>query len=174
MQWYGEVPRYITVSIGYPSWVEWQLRQRDLTPTDDGHFGNSAGGRFGMFVLLSQPATFGRYILGSPALTWEDGLILKQAESFAASGKSVSARLFMASGSLESERMISDMLEIARLLETVEGLEIETRVFPDESHATAFRLSYSHGVRWACPKPEVPFLKAYEMALKDQAQLGSN
>ena len=226
MQWSGEVPRYITVNIGYPSWVEWQLRQRDFTPTDigpipgysgglvdlkptllegargggaaeflgfirkelkpfidknyptipaeDGYFGNSAGGRFGMFVLLSQPETFSRYILGSPALRWEDGLILKQAESFAASGKSVSAKLFMAAGSLERESMTSDMLEIALLLEKVEGLEIETRIFADESHATAFRLSYSHGVRWAYQQPEIPFLQAHKMALEDQTQTGSN
>jgi len=226
MQWYGEVPRYITVSIGYPSWVEWQMRQRDFTPTDigpipgysgglvdlqptflegargggaaaflgfirkelkpfidknyptiptdDGYFGNSAGGRFGMFVLLSQPESFSRYILGSPALKWDDGLILKQAQSFAASGQSVSAKLFMAAGSLEGGSMIPDMLEIARLLEKVEGLEIETRIFADESHATAFRLSYSHGVRWAYQRPEVSFLKAYENALENPTQTGSN
>jgi len=226
MQWSGEIPRYITVNIGYPSWVEWQLRQRDFSPTDlgpipgysgglvdleptllegtkgggaaaflgfirkelkpfidknyptiptdDSYYGNSGGGRFGVYVLLNQPETFSRYILGSPALKWEDDFILKQAESFAASGRSVSAKLFMAAGSLESGSMIPDMLEIARLLEKVEGLEIKTLIFPDESHATAFRLSYSHGVRWAYQKPEIPFLKAYEMALKDQAQTDKN
>lgn len=226
MQWSGEVRRYITVNIAYPSWDEWQLRNRDLTPTDvgpvagysgglidlkpavlegaqsggaaeflgfmrqelkpfidknyptistdDGYFGNSSGGLFGMFVLLNQPETFSRYILGSPSLRWEDGVMLKQAESFAAAGKSVSARLFMAAGSRESESMISNMNEIARLLEKVEGLEIETRIFSDESHATAFRLSYSHGVRWAYREPETHFLKAYETALKDQAQNNGN
>lgn len=226
LQWYGEVPRFIAVNIGYPSWAEWQIRQRDLTPTEagpitgysaglidlkpalleglksggaaeflqfirtelkpyidenyptlptaDGYFGNSLGGLFGMFVLLNQPETFSRYILGSPSLQWDGGVMLKQAGSFAESGESVRARVFMAAGSRESEGMKSSLLEIAHSLGKVKGLEVETRIFPDESHATALPLNYSHGVRWAYQQPDVYFLDAYEMALKDQAQEASD
>jgi len=226
MQWAGEVPRFIAVNIGYPSWAEWQLRQRDFTPTDtgpitgysgglidiesaviegaksggaaeflafirkelkpfidknyptiatdNGYFGHSKAGLFGMYVLLNQPETFSRYILGSPSLYWDDGLMLKQAESLVASGKSVSAKLFLGAGSLENENTISNLLEMAAVLEKVEGLEVATRIFQDESHATVYSLTYSHGVRWAYPEAETNFLKAYETAMKDQAQSGRN
>lgn len=66
--------------------------------------------------------------------------------------------------------MTSNLLEMARLLGKVEGLEIETRIFPDESHATALPFNYGHGVRWAYPEPETDFLSAYTMAVKDPAQ----
>ena len=36
MQWLGDVPRFIAVNIGYATRAEWQLRDRDLLPTDSG------------------------------------------------------------------------------------------------------------------------------------------
>ena len=126
-----------------------------------------------MFVLLNQPEIFNRYILRSPSLWWDGGVMLKQAESFADSGPSVSVKLFMAAGSRESDGMKSNLLEIAHSLERVKGLEIETRIFPDGSHATAFALNYSHGVRCVYQRPETDFLSAYKMALKKQPQNAS-
>lgn len=213
MQWGGDVPRYITVEIGYPSKAQWQLRNRNFTPTNtgpvagysddlidfgpfsldgvesggaaeflefireelkpfingnfptvpgqDGYFGDSLGGLFGMFVLLNEPETFDKYILGSPSLWWDDGLMLEQAERVAAADTRVDARLFMSVGGLESESMISNMEQAARLLADVDGLTIKTEIIPDESHMSVFSMNYVRGVKWAYESSDPYFLDAY-------------
>jgi hypothetical protein len=134
----------------------------------DGYFGDSLGGLFGMFVLLNEPDTFGRYILGSPSLWWDDGLMLKQAEQFAAAGNRVDARLFMSVGGRESKAMISGVEQMARLLAGVDGLEIGTQVIPDESHMSVLSINYVRGVQWAYQTAEPYFLDAYRESHPDR------
>jgi predicted alpha/beta superfamily hydrolase len=213
MQWGGDAPRFITVEIGYPSKGEWQLRNRNFTPSNtgplegysddlidfgsvslqgvesggaaeflefireelkpfingnfptipgqDAYFGDSLGGLFGMFVLLNEPETFDKYILGSPSLWWDSGLLLEQAERIAAAGTRLDARLFMSVGGRESESMIANMEQAARILAAVDGLTIRTEVIPDESHMSAFSLNYVRGVKWSFQTSEPYFLDAY-------------
>jgi predicted alpha/beta superfamily hydrolase len=213
MQWGGDVPRFITVEIGYPSKAEWQLRGRNYTPTntgpitgysgglidfgpitlegvesggaagflrfireelmpfindryptipgEDGYFGDSLGGLFGIYVLLNEPETFNRYVLGSPSFWWDNGVMLTHASDLAASGTTIDARLFMSAGARESPGMIVNIEQMARILSTVDGLAIETYVFPDESHMSVFSMNYVRGVQWAYATSEPHFLDAY-------------
>jgi predicted alpha/beta superfamily hydrolase len=215
MQWLGDVPRFIAVNIGYPTWAEWQLRDRDLLPTDsgpvegyerglidfgsvsfegarsggavnflrfireelmpfidktyptipedNGYFGGSYGGLFGLYVLFNEPTTFNRYILGSPSTWWDNEVIMKQAEDFGATGRTVNARLFMSAGALEEDEYhtVSNIHRLKTSLSNVKGLQIETYVFPDESHMTVWSMNYIRGVQWAYKTTEPWFIDVY-------------
>jgi predicted alpha/beta superfamily hydrolase len=213
MQWLGNVPRFIAVNIGYPTWAEWQLRDRDLLPTDsgpvegydgglidfgsvsfegartggavnflrfireelmpfidktyptipedNGYFGSSYGGLFGLYVLFSEPTTFNRYILGSPSTWWDNEVIMKQAADFGATGRTVNARLFMSAGALEEDE-VRNIRRLKTSLSDVKGLQIETYVFPDESHMTVWSMTYIRGVQWAYKTTEPWFIDVYK------------
>lgn len=215
MQWDGDIPRFIAVSIGYPTRTEWQLRDRDLTPTDtgpvegytelidfgsisfegvrtggaanflkficdelkpfidknyptipedSGYVGHSYGGLFGLYVLLNEPTTFNRYILGSPSTWWDDEVIMKQAEAFGAFGRTLDARLFMSAGALEEDEyhMVSNIRRLSTLLSNVRGLQIETYIFPDEPHMAVESMNYIRGVQWAYKTTKPWFYDAYK------------
>jgi len=63
--------------------------------------GISLGGLFAAWVLLTQPATFKRYILGSPALWWRDEQVWEWEKKYAASNTDIDATVFVSAGSLE-------------------------------------------------------------------------
>ncbi|MCH7821435.1 MAG: alpha/beta hydrolase [Proteobacteria bacterium] len=225
MQWLGDIPRFIAVSVGYPTWAEWQLRDRDFTPTDtgpveayggfidfgsipfegvrtggaanflkflreelkpfidknyptipqdSGYFGDSLGGLFGLYVLLNEPTTFNRYILGSPSTWWDNEVIMKQAEAFGASGRTINARLLMSAGALEEDEhhMVSNIPRLETSLSNVKGLQIETYVFPDESHMTVESMNYIRGVQWTYKTAEPWFYDAYKT--KKETDKGPN
>ncbi len=97
--------------------------------------GYSLGGLFATYALLTSPETFTHYWIGSPSLWWDDGVMFKLEEAYAAEHDDLKARVFMSAGSLEG-MMVPDMLRMAETLKTrgYEGLQIETQVLGGESH----------------------------------------
>lgn len=76
--------------------------------------GVSLGGLFAAWVLLTQPATFKRYILGSPALWWRDEQVWQWEQEYAAGNTDIDATVFVSAGSLEvAERVRADAVSIA-------------------------------------------------------------
>ncbi len=66
-------------------------------------FGHSLGGLFGAYTMLTEPNTFGRYILSSPSLWWDREHIFELHEELAAAGKHLTAPVFLGIGSLETD-----------------------------------------------------------------------
>lgn len=76
--------------------------------------GISLGGLFATWVLLTQPATFKRYILGSPALWWRNEQVWEWEQKYAASNTDIEATVFVSAGSLETaEHVRADAVAIA-------------------------------------------------------------
>lgn len=76
--------------------------------------GISLGGLFAAWVLLTQPATFKRYILGSPALWWRDEQVWEWEQEYAASNTDIDATVFVSAGELEmAEHVRADAVAIA-------------------------------------------------------------
>ena len=126
-------------------------------PDDNSYFGYSAGGSFGFYTLFSQPDLFRRYILGSPALTYNGHHFgLEWAAAFLESRRKLQARIFMSVGELEelhdqlgAHELVTGYYKMAKFLRRAKlsGLDLTLRVFPDETHATAWPLAFTHGVR---------------------------
>ena len=126
-------------------------------PDDSNYFGYSAGGTFGLHVLFTQPHVFKRYILGSPGTSYcGDQFALELVERFRKTGASLQAKLFMSVGELEEFNrglgqfdLVSGFIALAKCLQSkpLPGLDLTLRMFPQETHATAWAPAFSHGLR---------------------------
>ena len=219
MQLGGDIPRLITVGIGYHDahvLNALDIRQRDLTPVefdsqspslgpmvqgvpkldldkksggapeflrfireelqpfidknyptipeDRGYWGDSLGGLFGLYILFNQPDTFNRYIIGSPSIWWADRAVMNDAQAFVDSGKPLNAKVFIAVGALEAgsgNGMVSNVFRLEDLLlsANIEGLELTTHLFPNETHTSVIAMNYIRGLQSVYERPEMPFVQ---------------
>ena len=126
------------------------IDRRYRTSDDRTLTGFSLGGLFGAYALFEAPGTFRRMILGSPAFYWDDTVILKIEEQFAAARKPLHTRVFIAAGGAEGQ---SDMLEpFQRFVSVVnsrkyEGLFLESHIFEDETHMSSAAPIAARGLR---------------------------
>ncbi len=75
--------------------------------TDDSTIlGISLGGLFAAWILLTEPTTFKRYILASPAIWWRDEQVWEWEETYAASHDDLEATVFVAAGALELKQHV--------------------------------------------------------------------
>jgi uncharacterized protein len=126
-------------------------------PEDPSYFGYSAGGLFGLHTLFTQPATFRRYVIGSPATSYNGRHFGNElARRFVESGRSMDVQVFLSVGELEEFRagfgrfdLVSGYYLMARYLKAAEipGLDLRIEVFPGETHATAWALAFTHGLK---------------------------
>ncbi|MDX2058105.1 MAG: alpha/beta hydrolase-fold protein [Gemmatimonadales bacterium] len=100
-------------------------------------FGQSAGGTFGCYTLLTRPDLFADYVIVSPGMT--DQCLFRLEAAWAAGHDDLRARVFLSAG----EREVLDPFGIAgntvRLAEKLAGrrypgLELETWIVPEASH----------------------------------------
>jgi predicted alpha/beta superfamily hydrolase len=170
----------------------WRFIEEELKPYlqrtfaidtgDYSFFGNSFGGLFGTWVLLSHPDTFRRYGIGSPAYWWDDYAILSIEDAYAASHRDLAASVFVSVGGFENPAgdlhaitwlpackrqealedarkdqtdMEADAWHLAeRLIErNYPSLKIEYQSFPGEFHATAWPLNLSRSLRYLYDAP---------------------
>ena len=132
--------------------------------------GHSLGGLFGLYVLFNKPDTFNKYIIGSPSIDWGNEDILKQAEAFITKNNTLNANIFMGVGALEEageeakSLTVTNVFRVEEILrkKKLEGMELRTRVFPDETHLTVGPMIYVHGIKSIYKKPDVSFLVKYQ------------
>jgi uncharacterized protein len=73
-----------------------------IDANDSTFFGSSLGGLFGAWTLLTSPATFQRYILASPAITWNDEEVWHWEQACAETRSNLPATVFLSAGELEA------------------------------------------------------------------------
>jgi predicted alpha/beta superfamily hydrolase len=124
--------------------------------------GHSYGSLLGLQFLLTEPRTFEHYILGSPSLWYDAGVMFDREQAYAASHKDLPASVFFGIGGLEklapgkkrsrSEEdadMLADVREFDGKLKSRKfpNLKTRLRVFEDEDHASVFPFVLTHGLR---------------------------
>jgi predicted alpha/beta superfamily hydrolase len=115
---------------------------------DSAIFGYSLGGLFAMFALLFEPGLFSRYVAGSPALHWDDGIIFEYEDSLATSRRQLSKNCFLSVGSRETQFLPFLKKFYDRLNERhYEGLNLTMQVFDGETHASSPAFSLVRGVK---------------------------
>ena len=123
-------------------------------PGDSGILGHSLGGLFGLYTLFAQPESFQHYILGSASIWWDNYVIRKAAEAFAANQADIPAKVFFSVGSREGD-MVNDMLNIVELLKEKDkqsrGLKIASHIFDSETHPSVLPSHISRGLRTVYP-----------------------
>jgi predicted alpha/beta superfamily hydrolase len=124
---------------------------------DNNFFGYSAGGSFGAYTLFTQPDTFKRYILGSPATSYGGRHFgIELAKAFIRSGQRMNAKVFMSVGELEELKrglgqldLVTGYYLLAKFLRSsaIPGLDLTLRMFPGETHASAWAPAFIHGLK---------------------------
>jgi hypothetical protein len=97
--------------------------------------GFSFSGLFAAYVWLYDSNTFSRYLIGSPSLWWDNGMILKAEAAKAESDKGLHGRVFLSIGGDESEEL-SSFKNLTTTLKThaYPNLQLETHIFEGENH----------------------------------------
>jgi len=120
--------------------------------------GHSLGGLFAVHAMLSRPGLFNSYVAVSPALQWDNQVVIKRAEDFFKTHKELNATFFMTLGNEPGE--IEDGFHQFKQLLTksqVKGLEWEAQEMPDEDHGSVVLRSHYAGLRkvydgWQIPR----------------------
>ena len=125
------------------------IDRRYRTSDDRTLTGFSLGGLFGAYTLFEAPSTFRRMILGSPAFYWDDTVIFKIEEKFAAARKPLHTRVFIAAGGAESPPMIEYLQRFVSVVNKrqYDGLSLEGHVFDDETHMSSEAPIAARGLR---------------------------
>jgi predicted alpha/beta superfamily hydrolase len=129
------------------------------TKPDDSTFaGVSYGGLFGLYALFHHPDTFDRYVIGSPAIHHDNRVVLTYESDYAADHDDLPARVFLSVGAREelddplidpSLHFVTNVQTLAQALQQRKypGLQLTTRVFEGETHASVMLRTFSQGLR---------------------------
>ena len=121
-------------------------------------FGSSMGGLFASVAALERPESFDRYIIASPALWWDDHLVVRTVSQRPLWRGDATARAFMAVGALEEGagipqvdgfRLVSNARDLAQQLQmrSAPGLEVSLQVITDETHTSVVPTALTRGLR---------------------------
>jgi uncharacterized protein len=126
-------------------------------PADRGIWGHSFGGLFAAYTLLHSPDTFQRYLVSSPSLTWDNGLLVRQAAELASGTGAIRARIYSAYGAEEPESDIAAWREFFATLESSgrPGLTTRTVLVPDTDHMTIWPTAFVRGMAYLYGHTEV-------------------
>jgi hypothetical protein len=124
-----------------------------VSRSDRGIAGYSYGGLFALYALFAHPETFCRFFAGSPSVEYDNGIIFKHANDFAATGRGLKAKIFLSVGSLEDSSTIAGVKKMSEALQSRydPGVQVSSQIFDDEDHRScmaaaimrAFRVLYS-------------------------------
>jgi predicted alpha/beta superfamily hydrolase len=128
--------------------------------------GHSYGSLLGLQILLTEPRMFEHYILGSPSLWYDRGVMFDRFETYGARHRDLQANVFFGIGGLErlaagkqrsraeeDADMVADLRDFDAALKAhrYPNLRTQVKVFADEDHASVFPLVLTHGLRAVLP-----------------------
>jgi predicted alpha/beta superfamily hydrolase len=120
--------------------------------------GHSLGGLFAIHAMISRPELFNSYVAVSPALQWDNQVVVKRAEDFFKSRKEWQATLFTSLGH-EPGPIEDGFYQLKQVLEknAPKGFEWEARVLDDEDHGSVVLHSHYLAMRkvftgWQIPR----------------------
>ena len=120
--------------------------------------GHSLGGMFAVHTMVTKPDLFNSYIAVSPALQWDNQLVVKRAEEFFKNRKDYDATFFMTIGN-EPGPLEDAFHQFKQLLakNQTTGFVWDAQEMPDEDHGTVVLRSHYFGLRkvydgWQMPR----------------------
>jgi len=125
-------------------------------PTKRTLSGQSLGGSFGAWVLLTRPELFSNYILTSPSLWYKNRFIFNLEKTYAASHKDLKATVYFAVGEKETvtngirHPMVSQLEKFvtALKLRNYPNLKLKVDIIPGALHETTFPQGFIRGSHW--------------------------
>jgi predicted alpha/beta superfamily hydrolase len=112
--------------------------------------GSSLGGLFALHAMYAKPQLFQGYIAASPAVVAGNDWIIGRAKAYAATGKSIKARLYVTGAEHEWPAFLAGIQRYQALLPELKhpGLVFQNRTIDGERHAGTKAESYTRGMRF--------------------------
>lgn len=157
----GYGPRHQAFSGGGQRFRE--FLERELVPFIDRLYqttdrrilvGHSYGGLFASWTALTRPALFQGYIVVSPSLWYDEGLVFSVERQLATMPEAdLPVRMYLAVGDREisaEHNMVADLRRFASTLlsRDYRGLRLKWRIERDETHNSVFPGALSDGLRF--------------------------
>ena len=117
--------------------------------------GNSFGGIFATYALLTRPDLFRRFLIVSPSLWYDNKMIFAVAQRVIAAHGALPVRVFYSVGSEENtpppagSAMVDDLKAFVALMNAgnLSGYEATLTIFDGETHNSVFPAALSRGLR---------------------------
>jgi len=127
-------------------------------PSDRTFIGNSLGGLFGTYILLTKPTLFKNYILGSPSYWFDNRFIFRLEKR--AKIKNIHANVFIAIGERESKalessyEMVGDAKAFYKKMLAWQQPKLKAKILiiAEANHETAFPTTAIQGLHWIYSK----------------------
>jgi len=113
-------------------------------------FGHSLGGLFTTYALFQSERLFQRFILGSPSLLWDAGVMFKVEEEYAKAHTALPAKIFVSIADNEGyEQAMPDFNRFVKALEqhNYTDLHWTAHIFEGETHVSVLPATISRGLR---------------------------
>ena len=162
----GYGPEYQTVSGGGPKFQ--RILQSELIPFVEGRYrtsptnrtlvGHSFGGLFATWTMLTEPGLFDNFIIASPSLWYDQGVVLGRETSLASETSSLPANAYFCVGSREVNRQHNMVRDLKTLTEQLKlhayrDFNYRSEVLNDETHNSVFPRCLSNGLRFVLSPP---------------------
>jgi predicted alpha/beta superfamily hydrolase len=110
--------------------------------------GYSFGGLFGLYTLFTAPDSFDNYIIGSPAIWWDNGVIFNDEKAFAERRRSLRKKVFMSVGEREEAFMVRDFKTMLSRLQSrkYSRFQLQSHIFEGETHASGMGVAMNRGL----------------------------
>lgn len=119
--------------------------------------GCSYGGLFTLYALFAHPEMFQRYIAASPAYMWDNNMLYRAEEKYAANTSNPPAKLFMCVGGVETSAEGFQKLTKHLQDRKYKTLEIESRILENTGHSGTKAEGYARGMQFAFKRPSLQF-----------------
>ena len=121
-----------------------------VDPDDRTIVGLSFSGLFSTYLLLTETGLFDRYVIVSPSLWWDNGIVFRYESDYGSRNTVLPARVYLAAGEQDGHNILRDLGRMQEVLaaRSYQGLQYQVQLFPDETHRTVFPLAVSHGLRF--------------------------
>ncbi|MGZ3181266.1 MAG: alpha/beta hydrolase [Telluria sp.] len=126
--------------------------------------GHSYGALLGAHILLTAPGMFTHYVISSPSLWFDDGVMFRREKDYAAGHKDLKANVYFAVGEFEAAKkgdrrfnqdtdMVRDLrqFDVALRSHHFPGLRTQLRVLPGHDHLTGFPDMITDALKAAFP-----------------------
>lgn len=112
--------------------------------------GHSYGGLLASYILFSNSRLFNKYVIVSPSVWYADKYLLQVEEGFAKNQQKLDADVYLAVGSLESERMLSDTDSLLNQIRNHKyaNFNFKNETLQSETHNSVFPSAVSTGLRF--------------------------
>ena len=110
--------------------------------------GSSYGGLFTLYSLFNATDLFNQYILTSPALTFDNGVINKFEKEYAAKNSRLPVRVYIAYGAYENVAEFQNFIDKLKGM-NFEGLKLQSNAVEGMGHSGTKAEGYSRGLQFA-------------------------